>query len=108
MSDKQDSHVVGDEELGRAIAKVVRDAIGGLNHTHIGYSSEHDYLADPYIDDIMALVKSHTQQIALEAQVNFIESTLRVYKEAQPNSLGIVIKDLKRQLATLQGQKGKE
>lgn len=55
---------MNDKELGKAIAKIVRSAIGGLNHTRIGYSSEHDYLADPYIDDIVALVASRDQQIA--------------------------------------------
>lgn len=59
-----------DEELGKAIAKIVRSAIGGLNHTNIGYSSEHDYLADPYIDDIMELIKSRDQRMALEARID--------------------------------------
>lgn len=43
-----------DVEFGKKIAPIVREAIGALNHTHIGYASDHDYQADPYIDKIVA------------------------------------------------------
>ncbi|MFF6951794.1 hypothetical protein ACFZAD_24440 [Streptomyces iakyrus] len=60
-------------EFRDEVAKVVKGAVGGLNHTNIGYAPGHDYLADPYIDEIMTLIGHRDQQIALAARIEGAE-----------------------------------
>jgi hypothetical protein len=55
-------------ELGKKIAPIVRSAVGALNHTRIGYTSEHDAMADPFIGEILEVFESELAAKVAEAR----------------------------------------
>jgi hypothetical protein len=59
--------------LGKEIAPIVRSAIGALNHTRIGYTSEHDAQADPYIDEILDVVRQAIKRAELEGKLAILD-----------------------------------
>lgn len=66
------------EDTGKKIFDIMWNAVGALNHTHIGYAHDHDGQLDPYVDEVLALL---AQQLSAQREA-LLTPTDKKYLEA--------------------------